>query len=98
VFGGVGGFLDLVVAVLVNHLLDREVAGVVQFTTVLLQRAPSVGGVEVLLNQRLELVGKAENLGVLQVAEEVDHLSGGGTELGGILVDLADEALLAVQV
>jgi len=92
------GYLNLIVAVLVDHFLDREVAGVVDLTAVLLQGAASVGSIEVLLNQSLELIGEAQDLSVLQVAEEIDHAGGGRTELGGVLVDLADQSLLAVEV
>lgn len=90
--------LDFVMAVFINHLFDGKVAGIVKFTTVLLEGATSVGSVQVFLDQGLEFFGKAQDFSVLEVAEEVDHLSSGGTELGSVLVDLADQALLAVEV
>jgi len=85
-------------AVFVNHFLYGKVARVVKFTTVLLKGATSIGSVQVFLDQGLEFFGEAQYFSVLEVAEEVDHLGSGSAELGGVLVDLANQALLAVEV
>jgi len=81
-----------------DHFLDGKVAGVVEDAAVFLHAAPSGGGVQVLVHQCLELLGEAQYLGVLQVAEEVDHPGGSGSEFVGVLVNLADQPLLAVEV
>lgn len=70
----------------------------IYFPTLLLQTASPIGGVVVIFDQRLDLVGKGENLGILEITEEVNKTGSGRSKAGGVLVDLADQALLAFKI